>query len=486
MPESPLPAATASSAPAQTDNTDALATSLASMSVEAGSQNHSGTHTPMAPTLADDVFGDAAVTYVGGGYGGYLPRQDRVRAGPSSSNAQGLYPPSALLFVANLSSHRTTEQLEVSCQQIFTVFGPCFVKVRLDRNKHPFAFVQYENSDDAAAAVEGSLNLNIDGRRIRVERAKAERAVILSKMNGDIVTEEEARRMLERFGPIELMAPTQRMDHPRNNLQGAISLLTVIKGFPHHTSGFVLILAPPLEPRVRYNKTGSPIVRGFTTPRSAVDQKSIFVGNLPEGTTRQDLHTLFEDFGTIIQVNVIRKVFSDDAVNNFGFVEFSTVQEAEHASNIERTFKGVKLRVEPKEYSARRGPRTTYIPATPAHTSTPRDPYVDLGYLNAPRLNFAQPIFDPAVAMAQAQGFHLGEPNNPLHGFNPFAPGPFATPPHSNIERMGRMGLFSPTPSHHMNPFNPVIAPPGPQYAAQPFGTATFMNPIQEAEGEDY
>lgn len=93
--------------------------------------------------------------------------------------------------------------------------------------------------DDAAVALEGTVNLNIDGRRIRVERAKAEReyrpstinvqtvltgagAVILSKMNGDIVTEEEARRMLERFGPIELMAPTQRMEHPRNNLQGAM------------------------------------------------------------------------------------------------------------------------------------------------------------------------------------------------------------------------------------------------------------------------
>lgn len=152
----------------------------------------------------------------------------------------------------------------------------------------------------------------------------------------------------------------------------------------------------------------------------------------------------------------------------------------------QRTFKGAKLRVEPKEYSARRGPRTAYIPPTPVHTSTPRDPYVDIGYLNAPRLNFAQPVFDHAAAMAQTHGFPLGEPNHPLHGYNPFAPGPFATPPHNNIGRMGPMGIFSPTPSHHMNPFNPVIAPPGPQYAGQPFGTATFMNPIQEAEGEDY
>lgn len=151
----------------------------------------------------------------------------------------------------------------------------------------------------------------------------------------------------------------------------------------------------------------------------------------------------------------------------------------------QRTFKGVRLRVEPKEYSARRGPRN-YAPPTPVHTHTPRNPFGDMGFLNAPRMNFAQPVFDPTGVLPQAHGFAL-EPNNPLHGYNnPYGPAPFVTPPHNNIGRLGVMGMFSPTPSHHMNPFNPVIAPPAPQYAAQPFGTATFMNPIQEAEGEEY
>lgn len=46
--------------------------------------------------------------------------------------------------VTSLSSQRSVEQLEVSCQQVFASFGPCHVKVRYDRNKHPFAFVQFE------------------------------------------------------------------------------------------------------------------------------------------------------------------------------------------------------------------------------------------------------------------------------------------------------------------------------------------------------
>jgi hypothetical protein len=52
------------------------------------------------------------------------------------------------------------------------------------------------------------------------------------------------------------------------------------------------------------------MVRGFHAPRSTVDTKSIFVGNLPETVTRPELEKTFREFGRIIQVNVIRKNFS--------------------------------------------------------------------------------------------------------------------------------------------------------------------------------
>lgn len=306
--------------------------------------------------------------------------------------------------------------------------------------------------------------------------------------------------MLDRYGPIELLGGTDRMEHPpRHNMQGGmfvkfafyLDCQDALKAFQNQTSGYVLILAPSMEPRLQYNR-GSPVIRGFATPRSAVDQKSIFVGNLPEGTTRSDLHNLFDDFGMIVQVNVIRKVFGDDGINNFGFVEFHTVEDAEHASHAERTFKGIKLRIEPKEYSARRNPgrSSNYAPLTPAHTFTPRNPYTEMNYLNAPRMGFAQPVFDHAQAnaMTQAHVFnhHHLEHHNPLHAYNMYGQGAFATPPHHNVGRMPTMGMFSPTPSHHAHPFNPIIAPPAPQYTAQPFGTTQYMNPIQEAEGEEH
>lgn len=75
----------------------------------------------------------------------------------------------------------------------------------------------------------------IDGRKIRVERAKAESelnllrcgrgsanlvtgAVILSKHDGRPISESEARQLLSKFGPIELCAPTNTMDSARYNM----------------------------------------------------------------------------------------------------------------------------------------------------------------------------------------------------------------------------------------------------------------------------
>lgn len=58
---------------------------------------------------------------------------------------------------------------------------------------------------------------------------------------------------------------------------------------------------------MRAGPTGSPVVRGFLTPRSTVDQKSIYVGNLPDGTGREELEDMFKEFGNIVQVNIIKK-----------------------------------------------------------------------------------------------------------------------------------------------------------------------------------
>lgn len=46
--------------------------------------------------------------------------------------------------------------------------------------------------------------------------------MILSKVGGGIVTEQEARAILQPYGSIELCAPTQTFDAPRGKLYGSM------------------------------------------------------------------------------------------------------------------------------------------------------------------------------------------------------------------------------------------------------------------------
>ena len=156
------------------------------------------------------------------------------------------------------------------------------------------------------------------------------------------MTEMEARALLDKYGPLELIVPTNNVDGVRFGMKQGMFVkfayyldcrdalrvssstfdtlqahLTEKQCFQNHSSGYVLHMAPSVEPKYRQGPSGSPIVRGFSTPRSVVDQKSIFVGNLPDGATRQDLEEMFKEFGRIVQINVIRKTFGKQLLTSY-------------------------------------------------------------------------------------------------------------------------------------------------------------------------
>lgn len=57
---------------------------------------------------------------------------------------------------------------------------------------------------------------------------------------------------------------------------------------------------------------------------------NIYVGNLPRKATEEDLRPLFEPFGKIMSVNVIKDKFSGES-KGFGFIEMPKRTEAEAA-----------------------------------------------------------------------------------------------------------------------------------------------------------
>ena len=71
-----------------------------------------------------------------------------------------------------------------------------------------------------------------------------------------------------------------------------------------------LTMSQPVPPENPIRWGPANINRGYVVnSRTNTDKRSIFVGNLPDHTTRQELEEIFGEFGHIVQVNIIRKEF---------------------------------------------------------------------------------------------------------------------------------------------------------------------------------
>ncbi|RMZ86828.1 hypothetical protein DV736_g5941, partial [Chaetothyriales sp. CBS 134916] len=303
----------------------------------------------------------------------FKPRADRGTE-VTVHNAQGIWPAEAVVFVANLSTRRSLEQLEHACHDLFGVFGRNVIKVKFDRNKHPFALVQFETTEAAVEALTSNQGAVIDGRPIRLEQGKAERAVVIARKDGTEMREGEARAVLEPYGALDALFPTYSVCGSMTDLPGFSARFVYYQDCQdalHALSGvgsvFRLQLATGREQDARLMSTAVSQTGVITTaprPRGGqhgarrdIDSKSIFVGNLPHGTTNDDLINLFREHGTVIDCNVVNKVYEGISFNTFGFVEFASCAEAEAAAYTNKYLAGCKLRVEPKEYTSRRGKR---------------------------------------------------------------------------------------------------------------------------------
>ncbi|XP_050407063.1 RNA-binding protein lark isoform X1 [Patella vulgata] len=95
-----------------------------------------------------------------------------------------------------------------------------------------------------------------------------------------------------------------------------------------------------LKVEVSRSVQGSRGARGKTT--------KVYVGNLPEGTTKEDLSSMFESYGIIVEYDVIR---------NYGFVHFATEDQARLSTKLNGTkYQGNVLRVEISNSKMRQKP----------------------------------------------------------------------------------------------------------------------------------
>jgi len=262
-----------------------------------------------------------------------------------------------------------------------------------------------------------------------------------------------------------------------------------LKSFDNHRNTYQLFMAPSLEPRFRVGPDGNAVVRGFQQARSAIDVKSIYVGNLPEGVSKEELAEYFSVFGQVLSINTMRKIYEGTIVNNFAFVEFTHEHEAMQAAAGERYFQGIKLRVEAKEYSARHQARV--IPSG----------------VVAPLITEYNAAYNGRARYDGGGGRQMYNHGHPAVAANAYGPRMTPRATMANVNAYGTpmqqvvapgFGMMTP-PSHHggympMNQMVPagIFSPPATntQYGYQgvPFGAAGAMYggvPTIEESGEE-
>ncbi|KAJ1340486.1 hypothetical protein BSLG_004933 [Batrachochytrium salamandrivorans] len=111
--------------------------------------------------------------------------------------------PEACLFVASLAAVRSDTELQESVTTHFKAWGELMnVRVIKDWMGRPYAFVQFKVVEDAQRALVEANNTIIDGRHIRIEQAKVNRTLFVSKINSTL-TESEVLEIAAQHGPIE-------------------------------------------------------------------------------------------------------------------------------------------------------------------------------------------------------------------------------------------------------------------------------------------
>lgn len=223
--------------------------------------------------------------------------------------------------MASLNALKTDDSLQASVQHQFGIYGDIMdVKVMRDPQGRPYAFVQYERIEDAQNALINGHHKVLDGRPVRVEQAKVNRTLFVSRFDREL-KEEHLLNCFKEFGLVEelilLKSTTTGKSkgccyvkfHYRDD---AIKAFTGLRSQYHWASEWA---------------------SNVSNAHSQVDPFSVFVGQLdPYQVTEQCLFDIFQEYGNIDYIQLINKTAQGGAFRPaFAFIKFTSTEAPEAA-----------------------------------------------------------------------------------------------------------------------------------------------------------
>ncbi|KAK1768759.1 hypothetical protein QBC33DRAFT_568434 [Phialemonium atrogriseum] len=421
---------------------------------------------------------------------------------PAEVDAQGVYPQSACVFVANLPENKDDVALEAALTREFCNYGTVFVKIRRDNHNMPFAFCQYTNDSDAKLGMERGRGTMIFGRACRTEMVKANRTFTISRRDGRRVTVGQAFALMQPHGELD------KCETSTNLTPDGVPSVTV--HFKMYDPSRDLVAAFQTHEEYRVVAAFDPADKSKLRPKNSneafmarydIDRRSVFVDGLTAELGKDELMALFEEVGQVLDCQIIHKTISS-GTRIYGFVEYAQIDMPERAvkkfTGIE--FHGKTLRVERKMgKQPNRMPRRVQSQQLPTYKSVGNSSSAGLtdGHRNGPIVprrnvtvfpsNGAPAVADgsaatPSTVMVPTRGAPAGDVGAAA------TPGPFQVPitGPANVTVPGTTGITHavqtpvPGPPAFGFPHMGYGAPPGfpnPYFASTPQVPPSPMSP---------
>ncbi|KAK0656312.1 hypothetical protein B0T16DRAFT_451898 [Cercophora newfieldiana] len=246
--------------------------------------------------------------------------------------AQARYKREYCVFVANLPDDQTDLAIQAALTRAFSEFGIVHLKVKrgVGWKAMPYAFLQYTNRRDAERAFEEGKNVRIFKRLCRTEWGQKNRFFIISRRDGADCTADAARGLMSHHGEISSIKPASRELCEEFKIRQGVVL-----EYGFFTAERDRAICGEIgEYLVQLNRPDKVQLTKEEIDRTYLEEyertkRSIYVGRLPVDCTDAELTAVFQRFGPVAHVNIVRP--ESEFFKTFGFVEFESDISAREA-----------------------------------------------------------------------------------------------------------------------------------------------------------
>ncbi|KXS19338.1 RNA-binding domain-containing protein [Gonapodya prolifera JEL478] len=230
--------------------------------------------------------------------------------------------PEACIFVANLNSSKTDQQLRWGIIQFFSAWGPILhAKVSRDMMGRTYSFVQFHTPEVAARAIADAQGKMFEDRPLRIEKAKVNRTLFIARLGNKLtqgsIEEAMLRSYLESFGPLQELTFM-------NNFIVASSRGCALARFRYRQDAIKAYTRTAMHPFQDFVVEWGVNCENLDDGNGA----SLYITNLPSDTLVSHLLDRFSKYGLIEHVEL-----KND--KRFAFIRYSDPKAAAHCVAIE-------------------------------------------------------------------------------------------------------------------------------------------------------